>query len=67
MKESENLKNDSTGLNSAIGSNNEEAKKAIVKERKRAKKEAAKSLDPKDAMILGDYKAGVNMNLNCGS
>lgn len=72
MSESENLKNDSTGLNSTIGNNNEEAKKAIVKERKRVKKAVGKPitskkpLDQKDHMILNDYKNGVYMNLICG-
>ena len=47
MSESENLKNDSTGLNSTIGNNNEEAKEAIIKERKRIKKAKAKPITSK--------------------
>jgi len=71
MSESENQKSVNTGLNSTVGGNNEEAKKAAVKERKRVKKTTAKPitskkpLDNKDHMILNDAKNGVEMNIIC--
>jgi len=69
MNELENQKNEATDLNSSVGGNNEEAKKAITKERKRIKKASSitsvKPLNDKDHKILNDYKNGVVMNIIC--
>jgi len=47
MSEKENSKNVATELNSSVGASNEEAKKAIVKERKKAKKQAEPTIEDK--------------------
>ena len=66
MNNEENNKKDNTELNSSVGANNEEAKKAIVKERKKAKKVAKKAqLSPQDERILNEVKAGRPVDRIC--
>ena len=47
MSNEENNKNVATELNSSVGANNEEAKKAIVKQRKQAKKQVEPTIEDK--------------------
>ena len=47
MSNEENSKNVATELNSSVGANNEEAKKAIVKQRKADKKQAEPTTEDK--------------------
>ena len=59
MSSEENYKNENTELNSSVGANNEEAKKSIVKERKKAKKQAEPTTEDK---IKSLSKRGFNHN-----
>lgn len=66
MSNEENKQNVNTELNSSIGNNNEEAKKAIVKERKRIKKTTKPATSAKlteaDKVEIR-HKQGLNPNL----